>query len=166
MLSITLIFLQYLITCLGLDGVQIVDDGTICSYKSKKNSLFLVSAFNFTLCLIDQKTKHFYCGWSYQATQVSISLIGDCDWALIMDQRTPTSPRDGPVSWKRWPSVIQLPSLRHDFSFFLSPSSTLFVSLDVHTVSQFDFIPLAQIFWHQSQIIKDVKRLHRQDKTR
>lgn len=48
MLSITLIFLQYLITCLGLDGVQIVDDGTICSYKSKKNSLFLVSAFNLT----------------------------------------------------------------------------------------------------------------------
>lgn len=169
MLSITLIFLQYLIICLGLDGAHIVDDRTICSYKSKKNSLFLVSVFNWRvlrLCLIDQKTKHFSCGWSYQAMPVSIPLIGDCDWALIMDQRTPTSSRDEPVSWKRWLSVIQLLSLRHDFSFFLSPSSALFVSLDVHTVSQFDFIPLAQIFWHQSQITKDLKRLHRQDKTR
>lgn len=48
MLSITLIFLQYLIICLGLDGAHIVDDRTICSYKSKKNSLFLVSVFNLT----------------------------------------------------------------------------------------------------------------------
>lgn len=126
--------------------------------------LYLYSIWRvLRLCLIDQKTKHFSCGWSYQAMPVSIPLICNSDWALIMDQRTPTSSRDEPVSWKRWPSVIQLLSLRHDFSFSLSPSSALFVSLDVHTVSQFDFIPLAQIFWHQSQIIKDCTGKIRQD---